>query len=176
MEVKGEGFDRTLGGRAFDQKMVDILVRKFNALPERQGKVDIKENDRVMLRLFKLGRRLKETLSASKSSPIFISDIMDGTSLSFDLSREEFEKECEELYSRIAAPIKDALAQAELSIDQINFVELIGGSIHMPKVQEAIKAAVDNKELSTHLNADEAMSMGAAYIAANIADLPIQKQ
>jgi hypoxia up-regulated 1 len=54
-----------------------------------------------------------------------------------------------------------------LSIDDIDQVEMLGGGIRTPKVTEILKSHLNGKELNVHLNGDEAMCFGSAFMAAN---------
>jgi hypoxia up-regulated 1 len=63
-------------------------------------------------------------------------------------------------------PINQALAKAGLTVDDIDQIELLGGGVRIPKVAEILQAGL-KKDLSTHLNGDEAMCFGAAFIASN---------
>jgi hypoxia up-regulated 1 len=59
------------------------------------------------------------------------------------------------------------LEEAKLSAEDIEQVEILGGGIRVPRVQAILKEAMDDKELNVHLNGDEAMSFGSAFIASN---------
>lgn len=61
----------------------------------------------------------------------------------------------------------EVLAKAGLESKDLDQVELIGGGIRVPKVLEALEGALDRKDLGVHLNGDEAMCFGSAFIASN---------
>ena len=100
--------------------------------------------------------------------------------MSTKVTRGEFEEVCAELFAKITAPIDTALANAGMEIGNIDAVELLGGSVRMPKVKALLdeyfsKATVTNEagqvekvEVGQHLNGDEAMALGAAFRAANL--------
>jgi len=46
-------------------------------------------------------------------------------------------------------------------------VELLGGGIRVPRIQELLQEKLGKKELGVHLNGDEAMCFGSAFIATN---------
>jgi molecular chaperone DnaK (HSP70) len=52
VEILGEAFDKNLGGSDFDKVIVEMMADAFNAMPERQGKADIRESEKAMKRLF----------------------------------------------------------------------------------------------------------------------------
>ena len=167
VEVLGEGVDETLGGHEFDHVVVRILADKFNSMKERQGKPDIRENDRAMKRLYKEALNIKDILSANRVVNVKIPELADYVTLAFELTRETFEHECAHLFERVKAPITQALTEAGLSSGDIDQIEILGGAIRVPKVQAILKEAIDDQELHVHLNGDEAMSFGSAFIAAN---------
>jgi hypoxia up-regulated 1 len=88
VEVMGEGYDATLGGREFDHVLVGLLADEFNGMKERQGKADIRENGRAMRRLYKESGKIKDVLSANRITDVKVGDLADYTTLQFKLSRE----------------------------------------------------------------------------------------
>ena len=167
VEVLGEGYDATLGGKFFDDILVRIMADKFNGMKERQGKADIRTNQRAMKRLYKEAVSIKDILSANKAVNIKVPEVADYVTLAFELTRETYEQECAHLIDRVKAPIEKALEQAGLTSADIDQVEILGGQIRMPKIQAILKETMDDKELHVHLNGDEAMSFGSAFMAAN---------
>ena len=105
IEVLGEGWDMTLGGQAFDHVIVQILIEEFNALKERQGKPDVRTNDRAMKRLYKEVGKIKEVLSANKIVDVKIPELLDYVTLQFKLERTRFEEAAASLFDRVEAPI-----------------------------------------------------------------------
>lgn len=167
IEILAEASDRELGSKDLDIIIVNLLAEKFNAQKERAGKPDVRENVRAVKRLFKEAINIKETLSANKFANVKISELLDYVTLAYNLPREEFETKAKEFFDQVSKPIDDALEKAGLKIEDINEVELIGGGIRVPKVQEMIESHLKRKDLATHLNGDEAMCFGSAFIASN---------
>lgn len=66
IDILAETYNKELGSKDLDVIMVNYLADKFNALPERAGKDDVRENVRAMKRLFKEVVKIKEVLSANK--------------------------------------------------------------------------------------------------------------
>jgi len=83
------------------------------------------------------------------------------------LQREELEAVAQPFFDRVAAPLQEALSKAGLTAEQVDQVELIGGGIRVPKVTEILEEALQRKDLGVHLNGDEAMCFGSAFIASN---------
>jgi len=67
---------------------------------------------------------------------------------------------------RIADPCQIALAESGLTLEQIDAIELIGGSTRIPAVRARIQSVFPGKVLSTTLNQDEAVARGATFACA----------
>ena len=76
-----ESHDRELGSRDLDLVLFNILADKFNALPEREGKVDVRTNVRASKRLLKEVVKIKEILSANKQASVKIPELLDYVTL-----------------------------------------------------------------------------------------------
>ena len=87
--------------------------------------------------------------------------------MKFNLEREVFEEAAAGFFARVKDPINSALAEAGLTMDDIDQVEILGGGVRTPKTLENMEIAFGRKDLSTHLNGDEAMCFGSAFIASN---------
>ena len=66
MEILAEASDKEMGSKNIDNVLVHLLAEKFNALKEREGKPDVRENVRALKRLQKESVKIKETFSANK--------------------------------------------------------------------------------------------------------------
>lgn len=91
IEVLAESSDRELGSKDLDLAMVNLLAEKFNALPERAGKDDVRTNVRATKRLLKEVVKIKEVLSANKQSSVKVPELLDYVTLQTIVTREEFE-------------------------------------------------------------------------------------
>jgi len=89
-------------------------------LKERQGKPDVRTNERAVKRLYKDSVKILEILSANKFASVKVPELLDYVTLQFNLEREEFEKISEQFFSRITKPIEEALAKAGLKIEDID--------------------------------------------------------
>ncbi|RVW53963.1 Heat shock 70 kDa protein 17 [Vitis vinifera] len=86
------------------------------------------------------------------------------------ITREKFEELCEDLWERSLIPAKEVLKNSGLKVDEIYAVELIGGATRVPKLQAKLQEFLGRKDLDRHLDADEAIVLGAALHAANLSD------
>uniref|UniRef100_A0A671VBD9 Hypoxia up-regulated protein 1 n=1 Tax=Sparus aurata TaxID=8175 RepID=A0A671VBD9_SPAAU len=164
LQIRGVGFDRGLGGFEMDLRLQDHLAKLFNE--QKKSKKDVRENHRAMAKLLKEAQRLKTVLSANMEFMAQVEGLMDDIDFKAKVTRTEFEELCADLFQRVPRPVQDALAAAEMKLDEIEQVILVGGSIRVPKVQEVLLKAVGKEELGKNINADEAAAMGAVYQAA----------
>ena len=163
-EVLATNGDTMLGGDDFDQRIIDWMVRKFQA----ENGVDLRNDKMVMQRLKEAAEKAKIELSGMTSTNInlpFITATAAGP-LHFDatLTRAEFDRITSDLVDRTIIPTKKALADAGLSVNQIDKVLLVGGSTRIPAVQEAVKKLI-GKEPFKGINPDECVAVGAAIQA-----------
>ncbi|XP_075046721.1 hypoxia up-regulated protein 1 isoform X2 [Mixophyes fleayi] len=164
LQIQGVGFDRTLGGLEIDMRIRDHLAKLFNG--QKKSKKDVRENPRAMAKLLKEANRVKTILSANNDLMAQIEGLMDDIDFKAKVNRQELEELCADLFARVSAPVQKALHSAEMTMDQIDQVIIVGGATRVPKVQELLLKAVAKEELSKNINADEAAAMGAVYQAA----------
>ncbi|KAM7398645.1 hypothetical protein PAMA_006520 [Pampus argenteus] len=164
LQIRGVGFDRALGGFEMDLRLRDHLAKLFNE--QKKSKKDVRENHRAMAKLLKEAQRLKTVLSANVDFMAQVEGLMDDIDFKAKVTRAEFEELCADLFARVPRPVQDALTVAEMKLDEIEQVILVGGSTRVPKVQEVLLKAVGKEELGKNINADEAAAMGAVYQAA----------
>lgn len=144
-----------------------MLAERFNALKERQGKPDVRENPKVIKRLLKEVAKYKDILSANKQVQVKLGELADYVSLSTIIERTEFEEKSADFFGKVMKPVEDALVKAGLTIEEIDMVELLGGGIRVPKIQDLLQEKLQKRDLGVHLNGDEAMCFGSAFIASN---------
>lgn len=109
IQVLSEASVKDLGSKDLDAVIANILAEKFNALPERAGKEDVRTNVRASKRLLKESVKIKEILSANIESNIKIPELLDYVTLQIILKREEVENAAEKFFSRVSAPVEEAL-------------------------------------------------------------------
>ncbi len=166
IQVLGVGYDRTLGGLEMQLRLRDYLATEFNNM--KKTKTDVFTSPRALAKLFKEAGRVKNVLSANVNHFAQIEGLLDEQDFKFQVTREKFEELCKDLFERVAAPLQQALSTSGLALENINQVILFGGGTRVPKVQEALRGAI-NQELGKNINMDEAAAMGAVYKAADLA-------
>ena len=160
-EVLATNGDTKLGGDDFDQRIIDWMADRF----QKENGVDLRKDKMVLQRLRDAAEKAKIELSGMTTASInlpFITATADGPlHLEDTLTRAEFDRITADLVERSMVPTKKALADAGLSVSQIDKVLLVGGSTRIPAVQEAVKKFI-GKEPFKGINPDECVAIGAA--------------
>ena len=160
-EVLATNGDTRLGGDDFDQRVIDWMADQFL----KENGVDLRKDKMVLQRLRDAAEKAKIELSGMTSTSInlpFITATAAGP-LHFEatLTRAEFDRITADLVERTMIPTKKALADAGISVNQIDKVLLVGGSTRIPAVQEAVKKFI-GKDPFKGINPDECVAIGAA--------------
>ena len=163
-EVLATAGNNRLGGDDFDKVIIDYLAEEFK---KAEG-VDLREDNMALQRLKEAAEKAKKELSSTMSSNInlpFITATASGPKhMNIDLSRAKFDELTHHLVEKTMEPTKRALADAGLSVSEIDDVLLVGGSTRIPAVQEAVKKFI-GKEPHKGINSDECVAAGAAIQA-----------
>uniref|UniRef100_W5K2G4 Heat shock protein family A (Hsp70) member 4 like n=1 Tax=Astyanax mexicanus TaxID=7994 RepID=W5K2G4_ASTMX len=158
LKVLATSFDPYLGGRNFDEVLVEYFCEEFKA----RYKLNVKENPRALLRLYQECEKLKKLMSANSSDlPLNIECFMNDIDVTGKMNRGHFEEMCAHFLMRVEAPLKAVLEQSKLSRDEVYAVEAVGGATRIPVIKERISKFF-GKDISTTLNADEAVARGCA--------------
>jgi molecular chaperone DnaK len=166
IEVKATSGDNHLGGDDWDQRIIDWLVDKFRAA---HG-IDLTKDKMAMQRLREAAEKAKIELSSSQQTSInlpYITQDAEKNPLFLDesLSRAEFQKITADLLERTKAPFQNVIKDANISVNQIDHVVLVGGSTRMPAVAELVKELTGGREPNKGVNPDEVVAVGAALQA-----------
>ena len=169
IKVYGETYDEKLGGKYFDKNLYKLMINKFDNSKSRKGKKSVINNKKVYEKLRPWAIKYKEVLSANKETLMTVLGVEGNDDLNENIKREEFEEINKELISKAYSPIENLLNKANMKISDISQIELIGGSIRIPSIQEEIKKKLGNNSniLGIHMNGDDSMAFGAAYMCAN---------
>ena len=169
IKIYGESYDEKLGGKRFDKNLVNLMMKKFDELPIRKGKKSVLGNKKIFEKIRPSANKYKEVLSANKEVFVSVIGVEGGDDLQAKITRDEFEEINKELINKVYSPIEDVLKKTNMTISNISQIELIGGAIRIPAVQEEIKKNLgENSEiLGIHMNGDDSMAFGAAYMCAN---------
>jgi len=166
LEVLGKAWDSTLGGLAIDHRIVEYLADEFNS--QLEG-VDVRDFPRPMAKLRVQANKVKHVLSANTEMPVYIESLHNDKPLSVTVTRAKLEELCADLLERATKPIAVALQRANVTLDEVDEFELLGGGMRVPKIREYLKQFLgESMELGMHINSDESMALGASFHGANI--------
>ena len=168
VEVMATNGDTHLGGDDFDQAVMNWLVSEFKA----QEGVDLSNDKMAMQRLKEAAEKAKKELSAATTTNInlpFITATAEGPKhLDMNLTRAKFDELTASLIQRTDIPVKNAMADAGVTANDLGKVLLVGGSTRMINAQEEVKK-LTGKEPSKTLNPDECVAIGAAIQGGKLA-------
>ncbi|MDB9906833.1 molecular chaperone DnaK [Gammaproteobacteria bacterium] len=160
-EVLATNGDTFLGGEDFDLKLIDYFVEEF----KNESGFDLKSDPMALQRLKEAAEKAKIELSSSDQTeinlPYITADSSGPKHFVHKITKAKLESLVEDLVDRTLAPLKLALEDAKLSINDINEILLVGGQTRMPMVQQKVKDFF-GKEPRKDLNPDEAVAVGAA--------------
>lgn len=163
-EVKSTNGNTKLGGDDFDQRVMDHIANTFKA----ESGIDLRNDKMALQRLKETAEKAKIELSSSTKTninlPFITADATGPKHIDMDLTRSKFDELTADLVEATIEPMRKALQDAGLSINDIDKVVLVGGSTRIPAVQEAVKKFT-GKEPSKGVNPDEVVAMGAAIQA-----------
>ncbi|XP_045833953.1 heat shock protein 105 kDa isoform X1 [Meles meles] len=158
LKVLGTAFDPFLGGKNFDEKLVEHFCAEFKT----KYKLDAKSKIRALLRLYQECEKLKKLMSSNSTDlPLNIECFMNDKDVSGKMNRAQFEELCADLLQKIEVPLHSLMEQTQLRVEDVSAVEIVGGTTRIPAVKEKI-ARFFGKDISTTLNADEAVARGCA--------------
>ena len=160
-EVKSTNGDVHLGGDDFDARIMNWLADEF----KNDKNIDLRKDPMALQRLKEASEKAKIELSSSNETEINLPYItsVDGVPehLVKKLSRAKFEQLCDDLIKRTLEPCKKAVADAGVSVSQIDEVILVGGSTRIPRIVEEVEKFFGKKP-SKGVNPDEVVAVGAA--------------
>ena len=160
-EVQATNGDTHLGGDDFDQKIIDWMVGEF----KQENGIDLSQDKMAAQRLKEAAERAKIELSSMTQTninlPFITADASGPKHLDLTLTRAKFNELTSDLVERTMSPTRKAMADADLTADDIDKIILVGGSSRIPAVQDAIRNIL-HKEPSKGVNPDECVSVGAA--------------
>jgi molecular chaperone DnaK len=167
-EVLATNGDTHLGGEDFDTRLINYLVSEFK---KDQG-IDLKNDPLAMQRVKEAAEKAKIELSSAQQTdvnlPYVTADATGPKHLNVKITRAKLESLVEDLVQGTLDPVKSALKDANLTINDITDVILVGGQTRMPMVQKVVTDFF-GKEPRKDVNPDEAVAMGAAIQAGVLA-------
>ena len=160
-EVLSTNGNTRLGGDDFDQRIIDYVAEQF----KKENGIALKQDKIASQRLKEAAEKAKIELSGTTTAninlPFITADATGPKHLDVTLTQAKFNELTADLVDATVEPMRKALKDAGLTVEQINKVILVGGSTRIPAVQEAVKK-VTGKEPFKGINPDECVAIGAA--------------
>ncbi|KAJ1443112.1 Heat shock protein 70 family [Sesbania bispinosa] len=165
-QVKATAGNTHLGGRDFDNRMLNYFVEEF----KRKNKLYISGNPRALWRLRTACERAKRILSFSFITNIELDTLFQGIDFCSSITCAKFEQINMDLFNECMETVEMCLVDAEMDKSSIHDVVLVGGSSRIPKVQQLLQDLFKGKDLCMSINPDEAVAYGAAVQAALLSE------
>lgn len=163
-EVLATAGNNRLGGDDFDKRVMDYIVSTFKMT---EG-IDLSADKMAMQRIKEAAEKAKIDLSGMTTAdinlPFITADATGPKHLEMSLTRAKFNELTADLVEATMGPVRQALKDSGLGINEINKVLLVGGSSRMPAVQDAVKSFI-GKDPFKGINPDECVAIGAAIQA-----------
>ncbi len=160
-EVRSTNGDTHLGGDDFDQVIIDWMAEEFL----KSNGIDLRKDRMALQRLKEAAEKAKIELSSTMQTninlPFITADQSGPKHLDLMLTRAKLEQLADSLVQRTIGPCKSAIADAKLSINEIDEVVLVGGMTRMPKIIDTVRQLF-GREPHKGVNPDEVVAVGAA--------------
>ncbi len=160
-EVLSTAGDNHLGGDDFDEKIIELIVKKV----KEQYNIDLRKDKSAIQRVKETAEAAKISLSQNESTVVSLPFLTmhDSNPVHFEttITRGEFERICDDLIEKTRKPIKQAIKDAKIKVSDIDEVLLVGGSTRIPAIRSLIIKELGKKP-NLSINPDEAVAMGAA--------------
>lgn len=150
-EVMATGGDSALGGDDFDHRIFCWVIEQAKLQPLSPGDARL-----LMMRC----REAKEFLTNNPEAPI-TARLSTGEMVDLKLDVSTFAEITQTLISKTLQPVKKALRDAGLRVDDVKGVVMVGGATRMPQVQKAVGDFFRQEPL-TNLDPDKVVALGAA--------------
>jgi molecular chaperone DnaK len=165
VEVRATAGDTHLGGDDFDRRIVDHLAEQF----QKDNNIDLRKDPQALQRLYEAAEKAKVELSSVSQTqlnlPFITADANGPKHLTMTLMRSTFEQLTADLVERTMGPVRQAMADAKVTADDIDEVILVGGSTRIPAVQALVRRLTGGKEPNMTVNPDEVVAVGAGIQA-----------
>lgn len=157
-QILGAAHDLNVGGIYFDSLLRDYFTDLF----KDKYRINVRQNPRAWLRLLDECEKLKKQMSAnSQKIPFHIECFMNDVDVNGSMQRDQFEQLAEPLFKKLQDLLQQLINLAQVKIEDIADVELIGGSCRIPRIKQLV-AEFFKKEPRTTMNLDDAVARGCA--------------
>ena len=161
-EVLATNGDTHLGGDDVDQLLMQVALEDLHS----EWGVDLSQDGAAYQSLRQAVIGAKHALSTAPA--VFLEFAWQGKSYRRELTRDVFDCLITPIVDRTLGPCRRCLADAKVTVGQIDEVVLVGGSTRMPLVRSAVENLFRARP-HTGLNPDEVVALGAAVQAGILA-------
>ena len=153
--------DQNLGGKDFDNLIIDYYLNKNNF---DKNELQKKENFMLQHRLKVISERTKKLLASQDKVKMHLEKILNQTFNDVEITKEEFENICKDLFEKCENLIKKAMDEADLKPDEIDDVILVGGSTRIVKIKSILKNYFEKSKIHDEIDPDTIVALGAAIL------------
>lgn len=162
-EVKATGGDTHLGGEDFDNIVLEWCFQQLESQYDSATANKVKSSARAVARLRRAVEQAKRTLSTTNCVDVEVDTLLEDVDFSAALTRSTFEALNVKLFQRCIDTVKEVLVDANVELNQVTDVVLVGGSTRVPFLQSSLYELFEEKvELCKAVHPDEAVAIGAA--------------
>eukprot|EP01047_Picozoa_sp_COSAG01_P049220 COSAG01_NODE_4859_length_4677_cov_7.521407_2_plen_1059_part_01 len=166
-KVKAVAWDEGCGGHIIDARLATRFAKEFD---KKHGVADgsVEDSPRAMARLRVSAKKIKETLTANKETPVSVEALKNDIDFRSHITREQFDEMHSDLWERAIAPVQKLLDDSGMATSDIHAAVIVGGCSLIPSVQENLKSKLGLKELTRSMDVYEAAALGAGFYAAGL--------
>ncbi|MBR6204599.1 MAG: Hsp70 family protein [Candidatus Methanomethylophilaceae archaeon] len=158
IEVVGTLGDPNLGGKDWDNVVMDILADQF----QDEFYIDLRTEEEFLTKFSVEAEKVKKMLSFN--SPIRVPLKFCGRSMVATVDREDFEFRSSGLVQSTVSMCETLLSEHGMSWSDLSDIILVGGSTRLPAIREALREA-SGVNLIVNEDTDTAVAKGAALLA-----------
>jgi len=156
-----------VGGRDIDK----CLMTEFAAQFKKKTGCDALSNKKAAFKLEDSTVKTKKILSANSEAPVNVECLMEDEDFASMMKRDDMLEMCKPMMAKVQAVLDTVKAKAGIPVEEIAFVEMVGGASRVPWVKEMCSQAFGGKTLSFTMNADESVARGCALQAAMLSPM-----
>ncbi|CAF0898415.1 unnamed protein product [Didymodactylos carnosus] len=162
LRMLATAFDPSLGGRDFDQIIMDQMREDF----KQRYKLDSYSTAKAKLRLKAECEKTKKLMGTNlQPIPVGLECFIDDKDVNGKIQRSEFEELAKPLLDRLKNVLENLLNEAKVTAEDIESVEIVGGSTRIPVVKQIV-SDIFKKNPMTTMNADESVARGCTLMCA----------
>merc|ERR1711939_347763 len=133
----------------------ECLMREFGAQFQKKTGCDPITNKKALCKLEDAVGKTKKTLSADAEAGVNVECLMEDEDFASNINRADLEKMCEPMKQKMQDVLDAVKADMGIPLEQVDFVEMVGGAHRVPFIKQMCQDAFGGKTLSFTMNAEE---------------------